>query len=235
MAPRGGGLVLGPGCWEVETALRSSFIRQMSPSQAMNNRRAPSVRRYPPGLVGSLLPSVPCHGLAPTACLHQHLSFPFFPPFPFPGHGTQMLCLCPTPSVCSVCLFLFSSQVFLYHPHLLSSFSSPSKSPKSNPQADCGGEKKKKKGYKSKRVRCPPGILGGMRAEVIYLPLVWSLMECLPSSCCGVSPSFPSLHSSVPIFISLTVAFSSWVQRPGKRAHVSKRKVIPSWKRRMTV
>lgn len=187
-------------------ALRSSFIRQMSPSQAMNNRHAPSVRWHPPGLVGSLLPSVPCHGLAPTACLHQHLSFSFFPPFPFPGHGTQMLCLCPTPSVCSVCLFLFPSHVFLYHPHLLSSLS-PRKSPKSNPQADCGGEKKKNNSIKVKGCAVRRGV-GGMRAEVIYLPLVWSLMECLPSSCC----LFPSLHSSVPIFISLTVAFSSWVQ-----------------------
>lgn len=84
LPPHGEGLVLGPGCREVEAALRSSFIRQMSPSQAMNNRRAPSVRRHPPGPVGSLLPSVPCHGLAPAACPHQHLSFPFFfPAFPF--------------------------------------------------------------------------------------------------------------------------------------------------------
>lgn len=35
----------------------------------MNNHSAPSVRLHPPGLVCSLLASVPCHGLAPAVCL----------------------------------------------------------------------------------------------------------------------------------------------------------------------
>lgn len=160
--------------------------------------------------------------------------FPFFRLSLFPGTARR----------CFVSVRLHPSALsvsFFFRP--TSSSTTPICSPRSRLRASrpnqthkqiVGEKKKKKKEYKSKRVRCPPGE-GGMRAEVIYLPLVWSLMECLPSSCCGVSPSFPSLHSSVPIFISLTVAFSSWVQRPGKRAHVSKRKVIPSWKRRMTV
>ena len=65
------GLGLSATSSEVETALCSSFIRQMSPSQAMNNRNVPSVRRHPPGLFSSLLASVPCHGLAPAVCLRS--------------------------------------------------------------------------------------------------------------------------------------------------------------------
>lgn len=48
-------LVLSPRSSEAKSALCSSFIRQMSPSQAMNNHSTPSVRLHPPGLVCSLL------------------------------------------------------------------------------------------------------------------------------------------------------------------------------------
>lgn len=139
-ALHGGGLVLGPGCWEVETALCSSFIRQMSPSQAMNNRRAPSVRRHPPGPVGSLLPSVPCHGLAPTACLRQHLSFLFFPPFLFPGTARScFLSVRLHPSALSVSFF-FRPTSFLYHPICSPRFLRPSRPNQTHKQIV--GEKK---------------------------------------------------------------------------------------------
>lgn len=107
---------------------------------------------------------------------------PFFSFFFFPGHGTQMLCLCLTLSVC-VCLFLFPALPFfssdIFFP--LSSLSL-TKSPKSKEQADYVREKKrsiKVKGCVATR---------GIRAEVIYLPLVWCLTEYLPSSWYGIFP-----------------------------------------------
>lgn len=75
----------------------------MSPSQAMSNHSAPSVRLHPPGLVFSLLASVPCHGLAPTLA-YQALFF---------GQSMQMLCLCLALSVC-VCLFHFPPCSFFF-------------------------------------------------------------------------------------------------------------------------
>lgn len=69
----------------------------MSPSQAMSNHSAPSVRLHPPGLVFSLLASVPCHGLAPTLA-YQAL---------FLGKA----CRC----FVSVCLYLFVSVCFISH------------------------------------------------------------------------------------------------------------------------
>lgn len=71
----------------------------MSPSQAMTNRTAPSVRLHPPGLVCSLLASVSCHGLAPSVCL----------PSTFFGHGTRTLCLC-----LALCLFQFRPSFFYF-------------------------------------------------------------------------------------------------------------------------
>lgn len=82
----------------------------MSPSQAMSNHSAPSVRLHPPGLVFSLLASVPCHGLAPTLA-YQAL---------FLGKA----CRC----FVSVWLYLFVSVCFISHPafFFFISFSLPS-------------------------------------------------------------------------------------------------------------
>lgn len=80
----------------------------MSPSQAMSNHSAPSVRLHPPGLVFSLLASVPCHGLAPTLA-YQAL---------FLGKA----CRC----FVSVWLYLFVSVCFISHTALFFfSFLSP--------------------------------------------------------------------------------------------------------------
>lgn len=84
----------------------------MSPSQAMSNHSAPSVRLHPPGLVFSLLASVPCHGLASTLA-YQALFF---------GQSMQMLCLCLALSVC-VCLFHFPPCSFFFFHFFLPSFS----------------------------------------------------------------------------------------------------------------
>lgn len=102
-----GGLVLSPRFQKAKSGLCFSFIRQMSPSQAMSNHSAPSVRLHPPGLVFSLLASVPCHGLAPTLA-YQAL---------FLGKA----CRC----FVSVWLYLFVSVCFISHPALFFSFLSP--------------------------------------------------------------------------------------------------------------
>lgn len=78
----------------------------------MSNHSAPSVRLHPPGLVFSLLASVPCHGLAPTLAYQA----------PFLGKA----CRC----FVSVWLYLFVSLFFISHPTLFSflffiSFSPP--------------------------------------------------------------------------------------------------------------
>lgn len=144
----------------------------------MNNRCAPSVRRHPPGLVCSLLPSVPCHGLAPTACLPGTFFFFFF------SGAWHADALSLSDSIC-LCLSLsFSSPSFFFFSDIFFPLSSLSltKLPKSKEQADYVREKKrsiKVKGCVATR---------GIRAEVIYLPLVWCLTECLPSSWCGIFP-----------------------------------------------
>lgn len=107
---------------------------------------------------------------------------PFFSFFFFPGMARRCFV--------SVWLYLSVSVSFFFQPFLffssdiffpLSSLSL-TKSPKSKEQPDYVREKKrsiKVKGCVATR---------GIRAEVIYLPLVWCLTECLPSSWCGIFP-----------------------------------------------
>ena len=140
------GLVLSSGSQEAKSALCFSFIRQMSPSQAMNNHSAPSVRLHPPGLVRSLLASVPCHGLALAVCLPQHLFF----------SGMARRCFV------SVWLYLFAS-VFLFPRATVFFFTSFSfflsvlltQTPQSNEQADYVREKREHK--KREKDVLPPG------------------------------------------------------------------------------
>lgn len=108
----------------------------MSPSQAMNNHSAPSVRLHPPGLVHSLLCFCSLSWLGIRSLPTQQLLF-------F-GHGTQMLCLC---LALSVCVRLFSF-FFFPNPCFFSLFSlisfslrlllseSLTQTPQSNEQAD---------------------------------------------------------------------------------------------------
>lgn len=74
----------------------------------MSNHSAPSVRLHPPGLVFSLLASVPCHGLAPTLA-YQALFL-----------GKARRCFV------SVWLYLFVSVCFISHPALFFHFFLPS-------------------------------------------------------------------------------------------------------------
>lgn len=109
----------------------------MSPSQAMSNHSAPSVRLHPPGLVFSLLASVPCHGLAPTLA-YQALFF---------GQSMQMLCLCLALSVC-VCLFHFPPCSFFFSflsPFLLLLSVLLTQTYQSNGQTDYAREKREQK------------------------------------------------------------------------------------------
>lgn len=143
----------------------------------MNNRTAPSVRRHPPGLVCSLLPSVPCHGLAPAACLPSTFFL-----------GMERRCFVSVWLYLSVSLSFFSSPFFLFSVYIsFSLFSSsltcwPSHPNQTNKQImwEKRGQKKKGKGCFATR---------GIRGEVIYLPLFWRLSKCLPSSWCGILPS----------------------------------------------
>lgn len=119
------GFVLSPRSYEAKSAFCFSFIRQIPPSQAMSNHRAPSVRLHPPGLVCSLLASVPCHGLAPTVCLPST----FF----WAWHTDALslsgsICLCLSLSFPTALFFLFP--LFLFLSVLLT------QTPQSNEQAD---------------------------------------------------------------------------------------------------
>lgn len=147
-----------PSSLKDETSLCFSFIRQMSPSQAMNNRSAPSVRRHPPGLVCSLLASVPCHGLAPAVCLPST----FFSVWHADALSVSLFLSFPNP------FFPFTS----LFAHLLT------KSPKSNRQAGHVREGKNKR-----KIIYPTR---GIWREVIYLPLFLELSDCLHSSWCAM-------------------------------------------------
>lgn len=127
----------------------------MSPSQAMNNRSPPSVRRHPPGLVCSLLASVPCHGLAPTVCLPSTF-FLDVARRRFVSVGLYLFASpsLPHPTSVSFCALL---------PPLLFPLVLLTQAPQSNEQADYVREERQQKG------EC--FATRGIKREVIYLPL----------------------------------------------------------------
>lgn len=141
---------------KAKSALCFSFIRQMSPSQAMSNRSAPSVRLHPPGLVCSLLASVSCHCLAPTVCLPST----FF----FWAWHSDALSLSGSVSVCVFhflpWLLLFFCLLFLYPSLFL--FSLLTQTPQSKQLADYVREKVKRS-----------SATWGIKKEVFYLCLFW--------------------------------------------------------------
>lgn len=167
------GLVLSPRSYEAVSALCLSFIRQMSPSEAMNNHRAPSVWLHPPGLVHSLLASVPCHGLAPAVCLPSTFFWAWLADaLSLSGSVCLRLSLSfPNPDFFLPLLFLLSFSFFLSLCVLLTW------TPQSNEQADYVREKEK---TKKRGKGC--SVNRGIRGEVIYLRLLASGLTVYPPS-----------------------------------------------------
>lgn len=143
----------------------------------MNNRTAPSVRRHPPALVCSLLPSVPCHGLAPAACLPSTFFL-----------GMERRCFVSVRLYLSVSLSFFSSPFFLFSFYISFSLFSSSRTcwpihpNQTNKQIMWEKRGQTKKG---KRMFCHQGNKG--RSNLSSSLLASDL--CLPSSWCGILPS----------------------------------------------
>lgn len=130
----------------------------MSPSQTMNNHSAPSVRLHPPGLVCSLLASVPCRGLAPAVCLPSIFFWAWHA-----GALSLSGSICLRPCLSFFPPYFFFSLISFFFRLFLSVLLT--QAPQSNEQADYVREKREQK----KKCSATRGIKG----EVIYLPLFW--------------------------------------------------------------
>lgn len=163
----------------------------------MNNHSAPSVRLHPPGLVCSLLASVPCHGLAPAVCLPSTFFL-----------GMARRCFV------SVWLYLSVSVSFrlptLVFPSssLSPSFSSslprwPRHPNQMNKQIMWEKRENKKKNGKG----C--SAIRGIRGEVICLTLFWRHDWMFTLLTVWYFSYSPFQYSLLPIFIRLTAALFS--------------------------